>query len=84
MVIFNMEKRRTLSEKVTTLIMDDSILSGLREYKMSRREGTTINYVRKIFRKTNISTPMIRTRTCAHQGVRNIGFLEDFCMRRYG
>ena len=33
--------------------------------------GLFIYYVRKIFRKTNISYPLIRTHTCAHQGVRN-------------
>ena len=35
-------------------------------------------YIRKIFRKTNISYPLIRTRTCAYQGVRNVGFSENF------
>ena len=28
----------------------------------------SIKYVRKIFRKINISNPMIRTRTCVYQG----------------
>ena len=37
-----------------------------------------IQYVRRIFRKTNISYPLIRTRTCAYQGVRNVSFLESF------
>ena len=31
----------------------------------------------QIFRKTNISYPLIRTRTCAYQGVRNIRFSEN-------
>ena len=41
-------------------------------------------YVRKIFQKTNISyappspPPRISTRTCAHQGVRNVSFTENF------
>ena len=30
------------------------------------------------FRKTNISNPMIRKRTCAYQGVRNVSFSENF------
>ena len=30
------------------------------------------------FRKFNISYPLIRTRTCAYQGVRNISFSENF------
>ena len=41
-------------------------------------KGSFIKYVRKIFRKTNISNPLIRTRTCAYQGVRNVSFSENF------
>ena len=37
-----------------------------------------ISYVRKIFRKTNISKLLLRTRTCAHQGVSNVKFSENF------
>ena len=38
-----------------------------------------INLVRtQNFPKTNISYPPIRTRTCAYQGVRSIGFAENF------
>ena len=43
-----------------------------------RRTGSSIKYVRKIFRKTDISNPLIRTRTCAYQGVKNVSFSEDF------
>ena len=32
---------------------------------------------RQIFRKTNIFYSMIRTRTCAYQGVKNIHFSEN-------
>ena len=32
---------------------------------------------RHIFRKTNISYPLIHTRTCAYQGVRNVRFSEN-------
>ena len=35
---------------------------------------SSIYYVRKISQKTNISYPLIRTRTCAIQGVRNASF----------
>ena len=31
----------------------------------------------QIFRKMNISNPLIRTRTCAYQGVRNVRFSEN-------
>ena len=40
--------------------------------------GSSIKYVRNIFRKTNICNALIRTRTCAYQGVRNISFSENF------
>ena len=40
--------------------------------------GPSIKYVRKTFRKTNISNPQIRTRPCAYQKVRNVGFSENF------
>ena len=35
------------------------------------------NKARQIFRKTNISYPLIRTRTCVYQGVRNVCFSEN-------
>ena len=40
--------------------------------------GASIKYVHKIFRKTNISNPLIRRLKCAYQGVRNISFSENF------
>ena len=33
---------------------------------------------KQIFRKTNISNPLICTRTCEYQGVRNVRFFEKF------
>ena len=41
-------------------------------------KGPSIKWVRKIFRKTNSSNPLIRIRTCAYQGVRNVSFSENF------
>ena len=35
------------------------------------------NKARQIFRKTSISHPVIRTRLCAYQGVRNVRFSEN-------
>ena len=35
------------------------------------------NKARQIFRKTNISCPLISTRTCAYQGVRKVRFSEN-------
>ena len=40
--------------------------------------GSLIYYVRKSFRKSNISYPLIRTRGYAYQGVRNVSFSEEF------
>ena len=31
-----------------------------------------------MFRKTNVSNPLISTRTCAYQGVRNDNFSDNF------
>ena len=39
--------------------------------------GPSIKYVHKIFRKTNIYNPLIRTRRCVYQ-VRNVSFSENF------
>ena len=36
------------------------------------------NRARQIFRKMNISKPLIRTRTCAYKGVRNVRFFGKF------
>ena len=41
-------------------------------------KGSSIKYERKIFRKINICNPLIRTRPCAYQGVRNVSFSESF------
>ena len=40
--------------------------------------SATLPYLRKIFPKNNMSYPLIRTRTCAYQGVRNVSFSENF------
>ena len=39
---------------------------------------SSIKYVRKIFRKTDTSYPLIRTPTCAYHEVRSVSFSEDF------
>ena len=41
-------------------------------------KGLPIKCVRKIFGKTNISYPLIQTRTAACQVVKNVSFLENF------
>ena len=46
-------------------------------YESLQSKGSFIWQVCKIFRKTNISYPLIRTRTCVYQGVRNVSFSEN-------
>ena len=41
------------------------------------------NKARQIFRKTNISYPLIRTRTSAYQGVRNVRFSKNSACFRF-
>ena len=42
------------------------------------------NKARQIFRKTNIFYPLICTRTCAYQGVKNVCFLKNLaCNTRF-
>ena len=40
-------------------------------------KGSSTMYVHKISQKSNISNPLIHTRTCAYQGVRNVSFSEN-------
>ena len=46
-------------------------------------KGSFIEYIRKIFRKTNISYPLVHKRTAAYQGVRDVSFSEfgKICVR---
>ena len=48
--------------------------------------GSPNKYVRKMFQKTNIFSPLIRRRTCAcaYQGVRNVTFGEKFAYVQIG
>ena len=40
--------------------------------------GAILLYVRKFFRKTNTSYPLVCTRMFAYEGVRNVSFSENF------
>ena len=42
------------------------------------RNRSFIQYVRKFSEKNKTFCPLIRTRTCAYQGVRNVSFSENF------
>ena len=39
--------------------------------------------IHKMFGKTNISYPLVRTRTCVYQGIRNVSFSENFAYVRF-
>ena len=45
--------------------------------KVTRKKWRLVRWPRNIFRKTNISNPLTRTRTSAYQGVRNVSFSEE-------
>ena len=45
--------------------------------KIHLGKEASVKYVRNISRKSNIPNPLIRTRTCAYQGVRNVSFSEN-------
>ena len=60
-------KRTNFIVSIVIIILNNSVISG---------KESCIKYVRKIFCKTNISCPRIRTRTC--QGLRNVCFSENF------
>ena len=61
-----------------SLFKHGTIKRGDGHGKVSYSLGSFIQYVRKIFRKTNISYLLIRARTCVYQGVSNVSFSEDF------
>ena len=73
-----------LWQQLATFFENHLILPALTPQTALFGLGPSIKYVRKIFRKTNISTPpdkhtyvsntLIHTRTCTYQGVRNVTF----------
>ena len=64
-------------------MQDDNLLMLMINFvvnKAKRRISKRVfqeNQARQIFRKTKISYHLIRTRTCAYQGVRNVRFSEN-------
>ena len=56
--------------------MDVSKEASIPTQSRSVEQPITLTNLSKIFRKTNISYYLIRTRTCAYQGVRNVSFSE--------
>ena len=52
-------------------------VSVIRQKRESQNGVFQKNKARQIFRKTNISYSLVRTRKCAYQGVRNVPFSEN-------
>ena len=48
------------------------------DFISAHARGHLLSTYAKFFRKTNISNPLIRTRTCACQEVRKVSFSENF------
>ena len=69
-------------KKVTSLFCTPGISHCLDKIFLSNclslPKESSIKCILEIFRKTNISNPLLRTRTCAHQGIRNVSFSETF------
>ena len=72
------------SRKINSnVLQDDNLLMLMINFvvnKAKRRISKRVfqeNQARQIFRKTKISYHLIRTRTCAYQGVRNVRFSEN-------
>ena len=59
-------------------MLDGVLETGQRPSSKQSILISSISYVRKIFRKTNISYSLIRTRSCVYQEVRNVSFSENF------
>ena len=59
-----------------TMSLEQQIVGNKAKGRISKRVFQE-NKAHQIFRKTNISYPLIRRRTCAYQGVRNVRFSEN-------
>ena len=46
-------------------------------WKLDSVRGHSFNTYAKFSKRTNISYPLIRTRTCVYQGTRNVSFSEN-------
>ena len=66
-----------VNEYLFTFVSNAQIVGNKAKGRISKRVFQE-NKARQIFRKMNISYPLIRTRTCAYQGVRNVRFFGKF------
>ena len=57
--------------------MEGKLVGNKAKGQISKRVLQIKNKGVQIFRKMNVFYPLIRTHTCAYQGVRNVHFLEN-------
>ena len=62
-------------------IRPNSALTLLAHCNLHLCKGSFIQYVLKVFRKTNIFYALIRKRACSYQGVRNVSYFGKFYAR---
>ena len=65
---------RSLTEPEVVQLVGDKAKGRNLETEVNKQNKT-----RQIFRKTNISYPLIHTRMCTYQRVRNVRFSEIWC-----
>ena len=70
---WDLEKR----EEIGFITWDHEDIMRGKQLVCNKAKGKSQNGARQIFRKTNISYPLIRKRTCACQALRNVRFSEN-------
>ena len=75
-VIYKVQKLWTFTNPLSLWFVVHYIFGNKVERRIWKRVFQE-NKAHQIFRKTNISYSLIRTRTCAYQGVRNVCFSEN-------
>ena len=71
---FQTSKKKTRGRHMFMIHMNSNL------FQAQQQRGDSFSTYEKFFRKTNISYPLTRTRTCAYQGVRNVSFPERFAL----
>ena len=81
--IFSLNYKLSFSKTSSFLLYQNYYMEHLlfssvtRKKRQISKQVLQENKTRRIFRKTSISYPLIRTRTCAFQAVRNVCFSEN-------
>ena len=69
-------KNHSASLKVELVYLSLYLVDKKAKWRISKQVFQE-NKSRQIFRKTNISYPLVRKGTCAYQGLRNVCFSEN-------